>query len=135
VRARGGAQSQRRSRYQRAVRASASARGVDARQPRSRAALSALQTHVGASISITFCEPSLVPPPRRLLLAYHGVLASHAGWRAAIVPAAPSDAQPAGPKAPRSPGRLPWATLLRRVFAIERLVCERGGGPPRSSAP
>ena len=33
---------------------------------------------------------ALVPPPRRPLLAYHGVLAPHGGWRAAIVPAAPS---------------------------------------------
>jgi hypothetical protein len=41
---------------------------------------------------------ALVPPPRRPLLAYHGILAPHAGWRAAIVPAAPSDAQPAGPE-------------------------------------
>jgi hypothetical protein len=47
------------------------------------------------------------------------------------VPAAPSDAQPAGPEAPRSPGRLPWATLLRRVFAIEVLVCPRCAGPRR----
>jgi hypothetical protein len=70
---------------------------------------------------------ALVPPPRRPLLAYHGVLAPHAGWRAAIVP----DAQPAGPEAPRSPGRLPWATLLRRVFAIEVLVCPRCAGPRR----
>ena len=74
---------------------------------------------------------ALVPPPRRPLLAYHGVLAPHTSWRAAIVPAAPSDAQPTGPEAPRSPGRLSWATLLRRVFAIEVLVCLRCAGPRR----
>jgi hypothetical protein len=37
----------------------------------------------------------------------------------------------AGPEAPRSPGLLPWATLLRRVFAIEVLVCPRCAGPRR----
>jgi hypothetical protein len=74
---------------------------------------------------------ALVPSPRRPRLAYHGVLAPHAGWRAAIVPAAPSDAQPAGPEAPGSPGRLPWATLLRRVFAIAVLVCPGCAGPRR----
>jgi hypothetical protein len=58
-------------------------------------------------------------------------LAPHAGWRAAVVPAAPSDVQPAGPEALRSLGRLPWATLLRRVFAIEVLVCPRCAGPRR----
>jgi hypothetical protein len=42
---------------------------------------------------------ALVPPPRRPLVAYHGLLAPYAGWRAAIVPATPSDAQPAGPEA------------------------------------
>jgi hypothetical protein len=34
-------------------------------------------------------------------------------------------------EAPRSPGRLPWATLLPRVFAIEVLVCPRCAGPRR----
>jgi hypothetical protein len=74
---------------------------------------------------------ALVPPPRRPLLAYHGVVAPHAGWRAAIVPAAPRHAQPAGPELPRASGRLPRATLLRRVFAIEVLVCPRCAGPRR----
>jgi hypothetical protein len=30
-----------------------------------------------------------------------------------------------------SPGRLTWATLLRRVFSLEVLVCPRCGGPRR----
>jgi hypothetical protein len=47
------------------------------------------------------------------------------------VPATPSDAQPAGPEAPRASGWLPWATLLCRVFAIEVLVCPRCAGPRR----
>jgi hypothetical protein len=37
---------------------------------------------------------ALVPPPRRPLLAYHGVLAPRAAWRSAIIPkAAPDDAR------------------------------------------
>ena len=35
---------------------------------------------------------ALVPPPRRPLLAYHGLLAPRSRWRAAIVPKAASDA-------------------------------------------
>ena len=60
---------------------------------------------------------ALVPPPRRPLLAYHGVLGPRAQWRAAIVPPpAPDDAS--ADAGSRSPGRLTWARLLRRVFAI-----------------
>jgi len=72
---------------------------------------------------------ALVPPPRRPLLADHGVLAPRARWRSAIVPPTPDDA-PADAGAP-SPSRWPWARLLHRVFAIEILVCDRGGGPRR----
>jgi hypothetical protein len=60
------------------------------------------------------------------LVAYHGLLAPRARWRSAIVPP-PADAQAAAP----FPRRWPWARLLRRVFAIEVLVCERCGGPRR----
>jgi hypothetical protein len=73
---------------------------------------------------------ALVPPPRRPLLSYHGVLAPRAEWRSAVVPpSAPADTRtPAdGP----SPRRWPWAHLLHRVFAIEVLVCERCGGRRR----
>ena len=71
---------------------------------------------------------ALVPPPRRPLLAYHGVLAPHARWRSAIVPKpSPADARAAAPV----PRRWPWAQLLHRVFAIQVLVCPRCGGPRR----
>ena len=72
----------------------------------------------------------LVPPPRRPLLAYHGLLAPRAEWRSTSVPPpAPDDARAdAGARAPR---RWPWAQLLHRVFAIEILVCHRCGGPRR----
>ena len=75
---------------------------------------------------------ALVPPPRRPLLAYHGVLAPRARWRSAVVPRpAQDEARPAGPGVPRGPARLTWARLLRRVFAIDILVCPRCAGPRR----
>ncbi len=74
---------------------------------------------------------ALVPPPRRPWLAYHGVLASRARWRAALVRAPREDTRTGGPEDPRGPGRLPWARRLRRVFAIAMLLCPRGGGPRR----
>ena len=58
---------------------------------------------------------ALVPPPRRPLFAYHGLLAPRARWRSAIVPKpSPPDARrDADARAPR---RWPWARLLHRVF-------------------
>src|SRR5262249_33599483 len=96
--------------------------GQPVRRPRSAATATATGARVarfeGFSLHADVAAPArrrnqleklcryIVRPP--LLLAYHGVLAPHAGWRPAIVRAAPSDAQPAGREAPRSPGRLPW---------------------------
>ena len=94
---------------------------------------------------------ALVPPPRRHLVRYHGVLAPAAALRPWIVPHPPTaDGIPAddfaptaslsapgpGPTPPgdrppgaRSPdpgGRyLSWAELLRRVFALDALRCPR----------
>ncbi len=73
---------------------------------------------------------ALVPSPRRPLLAYHGVLAPRAEWRSAIIPKPAPDGASADAGA-RSPGRWPWAQLLRRVFAIQVLVCEHCGGARR----
>jgi hypothetical protein len=63
------------------------------------------------------------------VLAYHGLLAPRARWCSVIVPkpAAPDGAS-AGAS---SPGRWPWARLLRRVFAVQVLVGEHCGGPRR----
>jgi hypothetical protein len=72
-----------------------------------------------------------VPPPRRPLLAYYGVLAPRARWRAAIVPTPPAEGRASPDAGARSPSRWPWARRLRRVCAIQVLVCERGGGPRR----
>ena len=73
---------------------------------------------------------ALVPPPRRPLLAYHGVLAPRAEWRSTIVPTPAPDNARADAGA-RLPGRWTWARLLHRVFAIQVLVCDRCGGPRR----
>lgn len=73
---------------------------------------------------------ALVPPPRRPWLAYHGGLAPRAEWRSAIIPKPAPDGARADAGS-RSPGRWPWARLLRRVFAIQVLVCARCGGARR----
>ena len=69
---------------------------------------------------------ALVPPPRRPLVAYHGLLGPRARWRSAIVPT-PADARAAAP----GPRRWPWARLLGRVFGFDVLVCDRCGGARR----
>jgi hypothetical protein len=98
---------------------------------------------------------TLVPPPRSHLTRFHGIFAPHSKHPGRIVPAQPQAAAPAskeefpataqsadpGPKQqpspiplpspPRGPYRLPWATLLRRVFAIDVLTCDRCGGKRR----
>jgi hypothetical protein len=63
------------------------------------------------------CSPTMASSPR-------------ARWRAAIVPR-PARDRTGADAGSRSPGRWPWARLLRRVFAIPILVCERCGGPRR----
>jgi hypothetical protein len=72
---------------------------------------------------------ALVPPPRRPLVAYYGLLAPRARWRSAIVPKPSSDARRGAETPP--PRRWPWARLLQRVFGVEVLVCDRCGGPRR----
>ena len=59
---------------------------------------------------------ALVPPPRRNLTRYHGVLAPAHPWRAEIVP------DPPKPRQRRSPW-MPWANLIRRVFERDPLAC------------
>lgn len=104
---------------------------------------------------------TLVPPPRRHLTRFHGVLAPHSALRALVVAGAhpipepteggaPGPAQPPIPAArpaldatpPRTPGeeaapprrpasRIPWAELLARVFKEDVLRCQRCGGRMR----
>jgi len=75
----------------------------------------------------------IIPPPRRHLVRYSGVFGPAARARRklrALVPVS-EDVEPArcaatATRSPRS-GRLPWADLLRRVFADEVLQCPCGG--------
>jgi hypothetical protein len=78
---------------------------------------------------------SLIPPPRVHLTRFHGIFAPHARDRAAVVPRRHAeDGAPAGPAAPGDippHRRLPWADLLKKVFAIDVFVCDRCGGRRR----
>ena len=69
---------------------------------------------------------ALVPPPRRNLVRYHGVLAPNAANRAQIVPgpkAADKETDASGGQDEITPAprrqTLAWAVLLARVFALE----------------
>ena len=94
---------------------------------------------------------ALVPPPRFHLLRYLGVLSAHASLRAEVVPGKAvgppttpptqlplldeSAQQPLSAKATAEktaePSRHPWSWLLKRVFAVDILVCARCGGALR----
>ena len=80
----------------------------------------------------------IIPPPRRHLVRYAGVFGSASNDRAklrALLPAddvvvvahahASTDACGSGRR--HRAGRLPWADLLRRVFAVDVLPCPCGG--------
>jgi hypothetical protein len=76
---------------------------------------------------------ALVPAPGRQLLRYRGTLAPNAAWRKLIVPKAPeaerkSCGAGASEAEPAKPARIPWAELLRRVFAVDVLRCVCCGG-------
>ena len=66
---------------------------------------------------------ALVPPPKRHLVRYFGVLSSHATSRSEVVsaPATPPAASGEQDKPKRRPRYIRWAELLRRVFGIEIL--------------
>ena len=67
---------------------------------------------------------ALVPPPKRHLTRYFGVLSSHAAARSAVVPAPAEPAPaPAEQDKPASTSKyIPWAELLRKTFGFE-IVC------------
>jgi hypothetical protein len=75
---------------------------------------------------------ALVPPPRRHLTRYCGVLSSHARLRSQIVPQPPTEAT--ATEKPEKPARkskyIPWAELLHRTFGFE-LVCAKCQAPLR----
>ena len=84
---------------------------------------------------------ALIPPPRSHVLSYYGVLGAAAARRDEIVPpptpaedervphscgAGKASRATAKPKR-RRPERIPWSTLLARVFLIDILRCGCGG--------
>ena len=78
---------------------------------------------------------ALVPPPRRHLSRYHGVLAPHSSLRALITPAGrgkgsqrtASTAQGAEQSGLPRHVAMRWAQRLKRVFGIEIESCARCG--------
>jgi hypothetical protein len=72
---------------------------------------------------------ALVPPPRRNLVRYHGILAPAAKDRDKIVPAtSDSDQTAEKPNTTRRNYRLSWAALLARTFNLELERCSICGG-------
>ena len=75
---------------------------------------------------------ALVPPPKRHLVRYFGVLSSHSSLRDQAVPA--STAPPASPaepdKAKKTSRHIRWSDPMRRVFGIETL-CTKCRAPLR----
>lgn len=77
----------------------------------------------------------IIPPPRRHLVRYAGVFGPAAKARRqlrALIPAFGADDDAARCSASAAPlllrvRRLPWADLLRRVFAEDILACPCGG--------
>ena len=85
----------------------------------------------------------MVPPPRRHVLTYWGVLSAHARDRSAVVPAGAEEscdcreqergraadaASPATAKEMQRRRRgLLWAELMRRTFGLDVLQCSCGG--------
>ena len=74
---------------------------------------------------------ALVPPPRRHLTRYFGVLSSHAAARSEVVPAPtePASADHKGKPAGKS-RYIPWSELLRKTFGFE-IVCQKCQSPLR----
>jgi hypothetical protein len=73
---------------------------------------------------------TLIPPPMKHAIRFHGVFAPNSPWRPQVVPAPPAPEAPAvAPKKPLPlPSRIPWAELFRRVFKEDVLQCARCGG-------
>jgi hypothetical protein len=94
-----------------------------------------LRHPLGDGTTTLFFEPlellaklaALVPYAREHMVHYLGVFAPHAALRANVVPSPPP--------AHRLPGwrrrRLDWADLLRRVWAVEVMICALCGGQRR----
>jgi hypothetical protein len=86
---------------------------------------------------------ALVPPPRAHLVRFHGCFGPASSWRAAVVagaavpgvaaavkavaPDSSPQSDPELPKQRRPDARIPWATLLLRIFKEDVLACPCGG--------
>jgi hypothetical protein len=71
---------------------------------------------------------ALVPPPRRHLVRYHGILAPHSKQREKVVPATSEEEQSADtPTTTRRNSRLTWAMLLARTFGLKLERCSLCG--------
>ena len=77
----------------------------------------------------------LIPPPRVHVVRFHGVFAPNAKLRKLVVPpkkAAPIADDVVAVQPPRAPiaatYRIDWASLLKRVFAVDVLKCARCDG-------
>jgi hypothetical protein len=78
----------------------------------------------------------LIVPPRQALVRYEGVLAPHAHWRSLVVPPpASADDKVLVSLPDRDPPRnafsraaaTRWASLLRRVYGVDALLCPKPG--------
>jgi phage baseplate assembly protein W len=85
----------------------------------------------------------LVPPARRHQIRFHGILAPNARDRAKIVPAPRAIANPseiedqhncARSHRPVNAAAIPWAQLLKRIYNVDSLACDRCGGRLRPIA-
>jgi hypothetical protein len=74
-----------------------------------------------------------IPPPNAHQVRYHGILAPAAAWRDKVVPRVFDDADARKPPVPLR-RRPTWATLLKKTFAVDALVCLRCGGRMRPIA-
>ena len=72
-------------------------------------------------------EPPTVTPDLPIATPDLSIATQQQAPSAALATAGPDPLSPPS----RGPYRLPWATLLRRVFAIEVLTCDRCGGKRR----
>ena len=88
-------------------------------------------THLILS-GLELCEKlaALVPPPRKNLVRYHGILAPHAKNRDKVVPKK-SDEEELRKTRGLSKNRLLWSALLARTFGLNVEACRHCGGRMR----
>lgn len=73
---------------------------------------------------------ALVPPPRKNLVRYHGVLAPHAKNREKVVPKKPDEEELRRTRG-WGKNRLLWSALLARTFGLNLETCPHCAGRMR----